>query len=137
MLVSISQSRCLSFQVRAPTASAMPSNLVVSISQSRCLSFQVYPTGSITEPAPCFNLAIEMLVISGLPMLRQHLRPEGFNLAIEMLVISGRWENWVVTEIDVSISQSRCLSFQGLTEFCVVCAHQVSISQSRCLSFQA
>ena len=90
----------------------------------------------------CFNLAIEMLVISGrrviVSMRRHsrafqsrnrdacHFRAAGsckvkaatlrcFNLAIEMLVISGSMAVWIaaVSSADVSISQSRCLSFQG------------------------
>ena len=61
-----------------------------------------------------------------------------FNLAIEMLVISGEQDGeCVVVGIPVSISQSRCLSFQ--VEYQVQQAIEgeyVSISQSRCLSFQ-
>ena len=39
----------------------------------------------------CFNLAIEMLVISGQSLTLSVRRPDtGFNLAIEMLVISGK-----------------------------------------------
>ena len=64
----------------------------------------------------CFNLAIEMLVISGIKISGDtQTAGAGFNLAIEMLVISGyalgarhRRRHTLV-----SISQSRCLSFQG------------------------
>ena len=42
-----------------------------------------------TSPS-CFNLAIEMLVISGqFAVLAFEFLDTGFNLAIEMLVISG------------------------------------------------
>ena len=79
-----------------------------------------------------------MLVISG----RRRWRGCGgsnpcFNLAIEMLVISGaQWAAELQAVMAVSISQSRCLSFQvnGLTVY--VPRMLVSISQSRCLSFQ-
>ena len=85
----------------------------VSISQSRCLSFQVYLSATALDSHVSFNLAIEMLVISGrkvpfigfVDMMFQsrnrdacHFRflmrtdrlvYQSFNLAIEMLVISG------------------------------------------------
>ena len=113
--------------------------IVVSISQSRCLSFQAYPSLPRRLALPCFNLAIEMLVISGQHRLSFvgyphpefqsrnrdacHFRLFGvqrgcpvshrFNLAIEMLVISGRHaESHRSLCLKVSISQSRCLSFQ-------------------------
>ena len=66
-------------------------------------------------PNVSFNLAIEMLVISG-PALRILVVTCGcFNLAIEMLVISGYKDaSFFIDGQDlVSISQSRCLSFQG------------------------
>ena len=88
----------------------------VSISQSRCLSFQVNLSSS-TVPAPfsSFNLAIEMLIISGRRAGLKVLVPTlSFNLAIEMLIISGCGEGARGTVLDrVSILQSRCLSFQG------------------------
>ena len=63
-----------------------------------------------------FNLAIEMLVISGHHHVHGLVGFSSFNLAIEMLVISGiesaGAEFWV--GLTVSISQSRCLSFQVL-----------------------
>ena len=136
--VSISQSRCLSFQVREPQHRRQPPlfqsrnrdachfrirhlyrhlyrHHKVSISQSRCLSFQVKVYRELIET------------------LRHR-----FNLAIEMLVISGKRHKVAAAETeDVSISQSRCLSFQEITcmpvWFAIV---RVSISQSRCLSFQ-
>ena len=62
--VSISQSRCLSFQVERPQ---LPHawDPYVSISQSRCLSFQANSSPKRRSLSMCFNLAIEMLVISG------------------------------------------------------------------------
>ena len=125
------------FRTHRATAAALPERKV-SISQSRCLSFQGYRSRVTCTPA-CFNLAIEMLIISGktLPLLvRLYWRvsisqsrclsfqvpnhtPTGgrhrsscFNLAIEMLIISGKCEQPVIMQNNVSISQSRCLSFQ-------------------------
>ena len=112
--VSISQSRCLSFQVSEGAGRVSPLS-EVSISQSRCLSFQVVGyRGWQGGVPPCFNLAIEMLIISGTrrttnpshisefqsrnrdayhfrnTCLRWAWHPHsGFNLAIEMLIISG------------------------------------------------
>ena len=187
LFVSISQSRCLSFQ--ESVAVAMAQHLHVSISQSRCLSFQGRERPCHRETGRCFNLAIEMLVISGRHNrksdestdtfqsrnrdachFRQHYRrhesaaPFRFNLAIEMLVISGdaAEQTFCQRHDYVSISQSRCLSFQGRCEdtmprtvirfqsrnrdachfrnceqFCQCGRYpEVSISQSRCLSFQ-
>ena len=56
-----------------------------------------------------------MLVISGQLETPPHHVHYGFNLAIEMLVISG-WANqsFELPAYVVSISQSRCLSFQVL-----------------------
>ena len=64
--VSISQSRCLSFQdVHSKGDNAIGISSV-SISQSRCLSFQVQSLGAARlQGKSRFNLAIEMLVISG------------------------------------------------------------------------
>ena len=85
-----------------------------------------------------FNLAIEMLFISGQQPNAPHSRHPRFNLAIEMLFISGRARyNALSFASSVSISQSRCFSFQ------VYGGHSpsaylwnVSISQSRGFSFQ-
>ena len=63
--VSISQSRCFSFQVGTRTHRGVD-DTGVSISQSRCFSFQgmkLVMSSSIT--ALRFNLAIERLFISG------------------------------------------------------------------------
>ena len=94
-LVSISQSRCLSFQVYALWAECWRAGkfqsrnrdachfrnwvatlkaaqvLSVSISQSRCLSFQGQRLHWANSFVRCFNLAIEMLVISGPPIPAQ------------------------------------------------------------------
>ena len=136
----------------------------VSISQSRCLSFQALQSFATRCNLLRFNLAIEMLVISGLVLSRAR-RVCGafrFNLAIEMLVISGlTFASKCGIIYLVSISQSRCLSFQGTKpttqlsllscfnlaiEMLVISGSRdspksvywtmVSISQSRCLSFQ-
>ena len=68
---------------------------------------------SLSSPSS-FNLAIEMLVISGACRHPESCQPHpGFNLAIEMLVISGRRHVMRRKRASlVSISQSRCLSFQ-------------------------
>ena len=63
-IVSISQSRCLSFQ-ESSALYASRWTRSVSISQSRCLSFQVQDRGMGTVCPARFNLAIEMLIISG------------------------------------------------------------------------
>ena len=93
---------------------------------------------SVDFPFLRFNLAIEMLVISGIDM--DGIRPVlvfSFNLAIEMLVISGRCRGCCARGLNlVSISQSRCLSFQGKRRNLPAGMLSVSISQSRCLSFQ-
>ena len=61
-----------------------------------------------------FNLAIEMLIISGPVPSSAISQKHGFNLAIEMLVISGDAQiaPREIHPCQVSISQSRCLSFQ-------------------------
>ena len=52
--------------------------------------FRLLPTIGHRCPRQCFNLAIEMLVISGRASPDTVARGQGsFNLAIEMLVISG------------------------------------------------
>ena len=85
-----------------------------------------------SQAADRFNLAIEMLIISGvtLPFL---LRPtyQSFNLAIEMLIISGyRETHGHLKKRLVSISQSRCLSFQDRCRTPAILA-RVSRFQSR------
>ena len=161
--------------------------LIVSISQSRCLSFQVSsaPRGALS--CSCFNLAIEMLVISGTDGTAHRRLQPCFNLAIEMLVISGEEAGLVTRQLfsfnlaiemlvisgyadDAAgiypkacfnlaiemlvISGPRCelrvrrsRSFNLAIEMLVIsgsrrrvveatATHRVSISQSRCLSFQ-
>ena len=90
IVVSISQSRCFSFQVASvrETPGAIDG---VSISQSRCFSFQACQAVSSADHSACsFYLAIEMLFISG-----RNLSMQGHGL------------------LKVSISQSRCFSFQA------------------------
>ena len=136
-LVSISQSRCLSFQGWHRCASAMGLKRFqsrnrdayhfrksvldvykyinqVSISQSRCLSFQE-------------EFGEEGQVPVGLVSISQS-RCLSFQVGFLSDQRSGRM---------VSISQSRCLSFQGNSCAASRIRGSVSISQSRCLSFQA
>ena len=111
----------------------------VSISQSRCFSFQV-PEPRLTEQRDIrFNLAIEMLFISGRMIPSRRIpRQNCFNLAIEMLFISG----WVVSvrRLSPSLFQSRnrdAFHFRNYGFYCERCDTLiVSISQSRCFSFQ-
>ena len=62
--VSISQSRCFSVQGRG-RLNDRRNRRIVSISQSRCFSFQGRMILSVASPGMSFNLAIEMLFISG------------------------------------------------------------------------
>ena len=87
--VSISQSRCLSFQVHEECNCTLGTNRRVSISQSRCLSFQARAAAISRSSKASFNLAIEMLIISGEDLTMSMHRDTCFNLAIEMLIISG------------------------------------------------
>ena len=86
-----------------------------------------------------FNLAIEMLIISGEAQISCWLRYMRFNLAIEMLIISG--------QRIAGLPPSRQFAFQSRNRdayhfrLAVQCSQPkskqvVSISQSRCLSFQ-
>ena len=132
LVVSISQSRCLSFQGGGlPSTSLFPS--FVSISQSRCLSFQV-PAGAVIRLAIGFNLAIEMLVISGNPS-------EWNNAAMPQTFQSRNRDAChfrtpatsavAVKLVQVSISQSRCLSFQGIAMLILVSAYLSFQSRNR------
>ena len=135
----------------------------VSISQSRCFSFQ---DDAPTALAECthhgFNLAIERLFSSGLDadvnldiqvsfqsrnrdafhfreLQAQHhaLWDYSFNLAIERLFILVNLAKAESRFIQVSISQSRCFSVQGKDRARAYRALScVSISQSRCFSCQ-
>ena len=68
--VSISESRCFSFQAVACIRS--PKTTTVSISESRCFSFQAVRAGFSACLYACFNLGIEMLFVSrALPMTRR------------------------------------------------------------------
>ena len=90
VFVSISESRCFSFQAY-PDPRRYGVTRPVSISESRCFSFQVQvqlPRMTMLTTS-CFNLGIEMLFIS-----RINVNPFQFFLVI------------------VSISESRCFSFQ-------------------------
>ena len=86
----------------------------------------------------CFNLAIEMLVISGqhtdafvFPFKFQSRNRDACHFRASRARSAANADS-------VSISQSRCLSFQGLRTrvIPVLRVMRVSISQSRCLSFQ-
>ena len=111
----------------------------VSISQSRCLSFQVSGEFMMKKCSHRFNLAIEMLIISG------GCQAVSGGFAYHVSISQSRCLSFQVPDAErtakadsfVSISQSRCLSFQ----VCIQPRHlaqprPVSISQSRCLSFQ-
>ena len=113
-VVSISQSRCFSFQVSRQLVS-LASARIVSISQSRCFSFQDKPE---------LRLADFSFVFQSRNRDAFHFRTGGtsdsrgcgydsFNLAIEMLFISGKPPASARVTRNVSISQSRCFSFQG------------------------
>ena len=104
--VSISQSRCLSFQAR--THQTHPKNATkVSISQSRCLSFQ-------GDPGAWRWRSADVVSISQSRFLSFQAKSKGtasrgasssFNLAIEILVISGPLNSLAVT--------SHCYMFQS------------------------
>ena len=80
----------------------------------------------------CFNLAIEMLIISGSKDSLLYLLSNGFNLAIEMLVISGhRLFARGGRQGVVSISQSRCLSFQVGRQSCLPLLSDMFQSRNR------
>ena len=114
----------------------------VSISQSRCFSFQVRRRlWKVPIRFTSFNLAIEMLFISGLLCWERHrhCHRHRFNLAIEMLFISGRWP--------LNTMQGRLPGFNLAIEMLFISGEAirvpligirpVSISQSRGFSFQA
>ena len=111
--VSISQSRCFSFQARQCCCSATTAdsfNLAIEMLfisgertpvyqlklnefQSRnrdAFHFRTYAENTSIRKTRRFNLAIEMLFISGQHLVESAPAPFGrFNLAIEMLFISG------------------------------------------------
>ena len=161
--VSISQSRGFSFQARNARKEEQCTNLV-SISQSRCFSYQdlypqavdIYPTlwfqsrnrdafhirgpaRPRASPFLRFNLAIEMLFISGTLFSTYRIGSTNrFNLAIEMLFISGEYA------INTRSEQHCCfnlaiemLFISGFPLPLTLPAFiSVSISQSRCFSYQ-
>ena len=86
--VSISESRCFSFQDQLEVDWKL-SAFEVSISESRCFSFQVYRLSRSLFEYICFNLGIEMLFVS---------RKKPAKLSPKNPL--------------VSISESRCFSFQ-------------------------
>ena len=163
-LVSISSSRCFSFQDachRYHTAVPDGFNLVIEM---------LFISGHTRRRVPRrkqvgFNLVIEMLFISGAPISLVNAIKTCFNLAIEMLFISGDIMLIIAHETgwSVSISQSRCFSYQDTVrlqpsrpreggfqsrnreafhirvaeqQLAVLETVRVSISQSRCFSFQ-
>ena len=138
--VSISQSRCLSFQDERRNANSVRGIAFQSRNRDAC-HFRSGQIAQIPFPLFSFNLAIEMLVISGqikrLLLFRLRFR---FNLAIEMLVISGRHTPTCSSPPSPYPFQSRnrdACHFRGLFPFRQpLGASGVSISQSRCLSFQ-
>ena len=88
--VSISESRCFSFQVDIPFITIPTRH--VSISESRCFSFQgraQRATLSI-QTRRSFNLGIEMLFVSSYHFLAKGIEKSVcFNLGIEMLFVSS------------------------------------------------
>ena len=88
--VSISESRCFSFQVLNFLAGRVHIRRV-SISESRCFSFQGHDSRAIAPSSSCFNLGIEMLFVSS-----EHATPIAIGYPKK-----------------VSISESRCFSFQA------------------------
>ena len=118
---------------------------IVSISQSRILSFQVPNVEPPPEPESNnrFNLAIENLIFSSYfrcAVPRCDKRSDRFNLAIENLIFS-RYFRSIVVRYAMILFQSRNresylfkdVVFQHTRIGCL----PVSISQSRILSFQA
>ena len=120
---------------------------LVSISESRCFSFQATPAAIAGPVTYChsFNLGIEMLFVSSesnVSELRGLLLLGSFNLGIEMLFVSRQYRTFhlIMGILKVSISESRCFSFQVKLDACNVGEMRqrgrVSISESRCFSFQ-
>ena len=137
--VSISESRCFSFQEILIGPLALPL-CIVSISESRCFSFQVEGADTEAQLEVCFNLGIEMLFVSSAEQTRrfgQKSFQTRFNLGIEMLFVS-RSNTYSADNsyYHVSISESRCFSFQVFIDPSAAHPKHVSISESRCFSFQ-
>ena len=140
-MVSISESRCFSFQVRRHAPDVVPPrfsfqsrnrdafrfkssrNLFkkpkvdVSISESRCFSFQVKSVRRRRKEVVIVSIS-ESRCFSFQVTVNEHI------------------DKWIE---DVSISESRCFSFQ-VTEGSIpeaLAETSVSISESRCFSFQS
>ena len=105
----------------------------VSISQSRFLSFQAITARNLlTTLSGCFNLAIEILVISGCGII--------YTLTIELFQSRNRdschfrlqteYED-MAHRVPVSISQSRFLSFQAATSACASSLSKLFQSRNR------
>ena len=138
--VSISQSRCLSFQGRKVKRLRQPIHLSFNLAiEMLVISGQHWHRYQFGQCLG-FNLAIEMLVISGpvrKALVISHV--SGFNLAIEMLVISGIYRVYVSDTLPIKF-QSRnrdACHFRLISPpRARLIKLKVSISQSRCLSFQ-
>ena len=138
--VSISESRCFSFQGCDCVRNFSDRYFQVSISESRCFSFQVPLRASPDPYLLSFNLGIEMLFVSSelkdnpvgnAGVKFQSRNRDAFRFKLKNLRSKG-------LECSVSISESRCFSFQVDGVF--QSRHRlfnVSISESRCFSFQA
>ena len=112
--------------------------LDVSISQSRCFSFQEEEAEINTLLNDCFNLAIEMLFMSGITPSNLSARAvhsfqsrnrDAFQFRTQQIKI-------IKNNPIVSISQSRCFSVQDAKFIRLIASVVVSISQSRCFSVQ-
>ena len=127
-IVSISQSRCLSFQAIS-CSRLFHARQCVSISQSRCLSFQGKNHYGMLNAIYRFNLAIEMLIISGTtePSVTKS-KGTGFNLAIEMLIISGR---------NRRMSRRKSVCFNLAIEMLIISGIQPSSSTFTSFTFQS
>ena len=129
------------FHFRNRRCSASRASAAVSISQSRCFSFQVADRDNRTDELGKFQYRNRDAFHFRLTNIRRRRKPSGtgFNLAIEMLFISGpRYTPPDRTPDEKFQSRNRdafhirldcqALSASGL---------RVSISQSRCFSYQA
>ena len=139
--VSISESRCFSFQViRIYTHPYLQEH--VSISESRCFSFQEYAYWfGNSRGCSSFNLGIEMLFVSS-----EQDRKERYTTSLVSISESRCFsfqadaqKRYPQPLTSVSISESRCFSFQvpSLSAMSERVTVPVSISESRCFSFQA
>ena len=110
---------------------------LVSISQSRGFSFQVRYEHASRLPAICFNLAIERLFISGYRLAgRARLSNWSFNLAIERLFISGGIVQENALGCQFQSRNREAFHFRRKVREVRELSCLVSISQSRGFSFQ-